>query len=383
MRLWEDGFDHYGTGTSGLTHMLDGSYGQADGDGSNLTPTTTPTPATGEYSLKVFASTGVLAWTGVRKVLPTAIDKIGMTCRLYIPQLPTYSYANGFCHLLSATQLGNSQLSFFVNINGGISIVQGRNQVGNNGSTVGGTLLGTTDPVLTTNAWNHVEIQAYIHASAGWVRIAVNGIHKLELTGLNTQYDSGKIGSVGQNLSYLAADNAGFYMDDYILYDFTGTAAVDTDFCPTVDGGGKATNYIGELQVWPLFPNGDTASAAFLKSTGVVGYSLINEHIPNDANYIYSTAAADLSEFDLDDLPPEITYIRGLSIHARMSKADAGAAMVKVGMKSAAATVDAAERPVTVAPTYWRDMSNIDPNSSARWTRTSLNAGKFRITRTV
>jgi hypothetical protein len=172
-------------------------------------------------------------------------------------------------------------------------------------------------------------------------------------------------------------------MDDYIIYDFVGDPAVDTDFCPPTDGAGKATGYIGELQVWPLFPNGDTAQADFLKSTGTEGFPLINEHTPSDADYIYSLAAGDLSEFDLDDLPVEITYIRGLGIHQRLSKADAGAAMSQVGMKSVVATSDADERPVTVEPTYWRDAIDVDPNSDARWTRESLNAAWLRFTRSV
>jgi hypothetical protein len=172
-------------------------------------------------------------------------------------------------------------------------------------------------------------------------------------------------------------------MDDYILYDFTGDSDVDTDFCPATDAGGKATNYIGELQVWPLFPNGDTSEADWQKSSGTDGYPLIGETTPDDTGYIYSTAVGDLSEFDLEDLPVEITYIRGLGIHQRLSKSDAGAAFTKVGMKSVAATSDADERPLTVEETYWRDAIDVDPNSSARWTRESLNAAWLRLTRSV
>jgi hypothetical protein len=132
-----------------------------------------------------------------------------------------------------------------------------------------------------------------------------------------------------------------------------------------------------------LFPNGDTAEADWAKSTGTTGYTLIDEHNPDDTDYIYSTAVGDLSEFDLEDLPEEITYIRGLGIHQRLSKSDSGAAFTKAGMKSVAATTDAAERPITVAPTYWRDTVDVDPNSSARWTRASLNAAWLRLTRSV
>lgn len=377
MRLWEDGFDHYGTT---LAKMLDGPYAQAE-----ACALTNAQFVTGVRSILFNSNGGLNNPRGLRKVLPTAIDKIGVAARFYFPALPSAAYESCIFDFLTTDSL-RSQLGCFVDSNGAVRFVRGNQTYAETGagSPFGGTLIATSDPLLTANSWNHIEVQVYIHATLGWVRVAVNGVQRFEATGLNTQYDTTKIASVMQRRPYNGTTGNGqWYMDDYYMYDFTGTAATDTDFCPTVDGAGKATSFIGELQVWPLFPNADTAAAAWQKSTGVVGYSLINENTPDDAGYVYSTVSADLSEFALDDLPSNITYVRGLGIHARMSKSDAGAAMIKLGMKSVAAVTDAAERPVTTTPTYWRDTVNVDPNSTARWTRASLNAGLLRITRSV
>jgi hypothetical protein len=387
LRLWEDGFDHYGTNSSGVTtgtdNMLDGSYGNADASSSSGSwngPTTTQF-VTGTRSYFFGTNGGLSNFLGLRKVLPTPITKLGMTARFYFSGLPGTTYSNCIAHFLTDDS-AVSHLSFYVDTNGAIRIVRGHTIPADNASVLNGTLLGTTDPLLTSNAWNHVEIQVNIHDSTGWVRIAINGIHRYQATGLDTKNGTSSVWSVGQNRSFNNA-SGNFYMDDYILYDFTGDSAVDTDFCPTTDANGVATSYIGELQVWPLFPNGDTAEADWLKSTGTDGYALIDELTPNDADYIYSTTGADLSEFALEDLPEEITYIRGLGIHARMSKSDSGAAMIKLGMKSVAATDDADERPITTTETYWRDPIDVDPNSGARWTRTSLNAAWLRLTRSI
>lgn len=386
-RLWEDGFDHYGTGTSSSTTalecMLDGSYANADHTENNgWNGPVTAQVATGTHSF-YFSSNGNLnVYSGLRKVLPSTVTKLGMMARFYFPSLPGTTYSNCICHFLSSAS-SRAQLSFYVDTNGAIRIVRGHSIPTDDGTVLDGTLLATTDPLITASAWNHVEIQANIaDGTSGWVRIAINGIHRYELTGVDTAYDSTGVVSVGQNRSFNNSSGV-FYMDDYVIYDFTGNSAVDTDFCPSVDGTGLATSYIGELMVWPLFPNGDTAEADWAKSTGTVGEAMIDETTPNDTDYIYSTVAGDLSEFDIEDLPPEITYIRGLSIHARMSKSDAGTAMIKLGMKSVAATSDAAERPLTVENTYWRDMVNVDPNSGSRWTRTSLNAAWLRLTRSA
>lgn len=375
MRLWEDGFDHYGSTAS---FMLDNEYAQ-NAAGIQLS---TAHFVTGTHSLYFSGSSGGLGgFQGLRKVLPTNTQKLGAAARFYFPTLPNQPYANCIFGFLNST-LSNFQLAFFLDTNGAIRIVRGGQTNATNGTSLFGTLVATTDPIIGAASFNHIEVQAYIHPTDGWVRIAVNGIHKFQATGLNTQYDTSYVLSVGQYKSY-NNDSSSFYMDDYYIYDFTGTSSVDTDFCPDTDGTGLATNYIGELQVWPLFANADTTQANWQKSTGTVGYTLINETPPDDAGYIYSTTGGDLSEFDLDDLPAQITYIRGLSIHARMSKSDAGAAMLQLGMKSGSSTYDAGDRPVTTAPTYWRDMANVDPASSARWTRASLNAGKLRLTRSI
>lgn len=390
-RLWEDGFDHYGAGVSSPTgsdgasivNMLDGSYAQVGGgspNGFGCIFVSSPV-ATGPTSLYIGTGTGLTTFEGLRKVLPASKDKLGVSLRVYFPSLPSESTAAAICHMLSNTPTV-AQLSFIVNANGAIEIWRGRGTPGSGGAGAA-ALLATTDPILVAAAWNHVEMQAYIHDSTGWVRIAVNGVHRFEMTDLDTKYDSSNVASIGQHLVSYTAPNGPFYMDDYIIYDFTGDSGVDTDFCPPTDGSGIATSYIGELQVWPLFPNEDTAEADWLKSTGTDGYALIDERAPDDADYIYSTASGDLSEFGLEDLPPEISYIRGLGIHARMSKSNAGAAMVRLGMKSVVATSDASERPLTVEPTYWNDQINVDPASSARWTRESLNAAWLRLTRSA
>ena len=322
---------------------------------------------------------------GLRKVLPAAKDKVGAAARFYFPGLPAKS---ALAHIFSfcSVEPGFSQVSFIVDANGAIRVVRGRKTFQNFGdddvaSGTRGQLIATSDPIITANAWSHIECQAYIHDTLGWVRIAVDGVHRFAATGLDTKYDTTQVVSVAQHNTYI--DNSDWYFRDYYVYDFTGTAATDTDWCCAVDGSGIATNYIGELDARYLPPDADTAEDDWTPSTGSDAYAMVNETTPNDASYIYSTAAGDLTELGLTDLPAEVTYIRGVDIWPRMSKSDGGVAMFKTGMKSVASTSDAAERPMTVAPTYWVDQINVDPNSAARWTRSSLNAAKLRLTRTV
>jgi hypothetical protein len=370
MRLWEDGFDHYG---STEAFMLDGSYGVA----GNQLSLSTAHPATGTHGLLISRALASSSLQGLRFVLPTAKDYIGAAARFYFPSLPQENNRATIFGFMTSNPL-RGHIDVNVDANGCLRFYQGRA----NNSPSSGTLIAQSDPLIGAAAQNHIEVQMYCHDTAGWVRAAINGVHRYEATGLDTKFGTDSIVSI---MNYINYDgfvlNNDFYMDDYYIYDFTGNSAVDTDFCPTVDGTGKATNYIGDLLVWPLFENGDTAEADFLKSTGTDGYPLVGKTTPNDASYIYSTTAGDLSEFDLEDLPVTITYVRGLGLHQRLSKSDGGTCTTQIGMKSVAAVSDATARVITTAPTYWWDHIDVDPNSSARWTRTSLNAAKVRITR--
>lgn len=375
--LWCDGFDHYGTDEA---VMEDGVYtiGTA---GFSLD---TSIFATGTTSIHIAGSGGAVEARGPRWVLPSSTDKMGVMARLYFSGLPdngtTGVGATPFAFMTSDSL--TSHVSCIVDPQGAIRFYRGCDMKPGLST---GTLIAQTDPVLVPNAFNHVEIQCAIHNTLGWVRVAVNGVHRYAATGLDTRQGTDTdIYSVRNIITSASSSSSNdFYMDDMIYYNFSGTAAVDTDWCPTVDGSGIATNYMGEYQCMYLPPVADTAEDDWTASTGVSSAAMVDETAPNDADYISSVTAGDLTEMTLTDLPEEITYVRGLQLIGRMSKSDAGSAMTKFGMKSVAATSDAAERPLTVVPTYWWDFINVDPNSSARWTRASLNAAWIRLTRSA
>ena len=381
MLLFADGFDHYGLDEG---NMLDGVYATCE---QNLSTTYF---ATGTHSMRI--NMEAYQFTNdksLRKVLPLGSEtKVGVMMRVYMPTLPATNVKSVAFGFLTPNPL-HGHVVGVLDANGCIRFYRDYSFSEYIGFSNARVLIAQTDPILVASAWNHIEVQVYTHATQGWIRVAVNGVHKFEATGLNTSFDAGAtaIASVCQTVDRQGGLSltSEFYMDDYIIYNFDGDSGVDTDFCPTVDGGGVATSYIGELDVVLLPPNGNTAEDDWAKSSGASAFELVDESStgPNDADYLYSTAAGNLTELELTDLPPEYSYIRGLVLLGRMSKSDSGNAMVQFGMNSDGVTDDADARPITVEPTYWWDFMNIDPDSGARWTRNSLNNAKFRITRSV
>lgn len=371
--LWCDGFDHYGLDEG---NMLDGAWSNIQGPNGTANATLSTTrAATGTTSFRFHQDCDGNT-PDLRKVLPAATDKIGVAGRVYLDQIPQNNSSATFVEFLTAGA-ARGHINAIMDNNGAFRFTRGKRY---DFTDDDGTLIAQTDPdILVAGAQQHIEIQVYFHDTLGWIRLAVNGVHKFEVTGLDTKYNSDLCYSVGHgNIGNPGSD---WYLDDVYYYDFTGDSAVDTDFCPTTDGNGVATSYIGELQVIYLPVEADTAEDDWVPSTGSDAAAMIDETTPDDADYVSSTTAGDLSEYTIQDLPEDITYIRGVQFLGRMSKSDAGTATIQFGVKSVADTTDEAARPVTVEPTYWHDYINVDPDSGARWTRDSLNDAWFRLSR--
>lgn len=370
--LWCDGFDHYGLDES---FLIDGVYASAES-----CTLTTAHPATGTHG--IYIDNDNFAGDTLRKVLPSATDKMGSYARFYFDGLPSGNVGGTIFEYCSGSGATLPHISVVVDSSGALRFLRGRNYFTLNGEN--GTLIAQSDPVIVPSANNSIEVQIYLHDTLGWVRAAVNGVHVFQAENLDTRRDSTDITGVAHVAGITGSiGGSAFFMDDLFHYDFTGDSAVDTDFCPMVDGSGIGTNYMGELQVMLLPPDADTATSDWVRVSGSNDYEMVNETTPDDATYIYSTTNTDVSEFEMTDLPEDITYVRGLQLLGRMSKADAGVCMIKYGVKSDGVTEDSDEFPITVQPTYWWKFQNTDPDSGARWTRASLNAAYFRLLRTL
>jgi hypothetical protein len=95
------------------------------------------------------------------------------------------------------------------------------------------------------------------------------------------------------------------------------------------------------------------------------------------------TPAPAASKFGLSDLPTNVTSVKGLYAVNRSRKTDSGDGQLQVGMVSGVSTVLGNDRTITTSYTYWTDVFEEDPATSAPWTRTGVNAAQLQVNRTV
>lgn len=119
------------------------------------------------------------------------------------------------------------------------------------------------------------------------------------------------------------------------------------------------------------------ANAAWASST----MSLVG---PQDLSYLSADDSPPAAmEFGFQNLPPDITSVRGLVMVGRMRKIDGGDGNVQMSLISNAAAANGADRPLTTTPTYWFDISQLDPDTGLPWSPFAVDNMTGRVNRTV
>lgn len=344
-----DSFDKYGTdANTSYLKMLDGLYADVTGAQLNVAPA----PPAGIYVLN-FAYDGL---AHMRRALPSGNQAtVGVAHRYYLSNLPV---SNNHLYLCDFRDSANSQnIVVYANSTGAIGVVRGD-----------GTALGaTSSPVISANAWHHVEMLCTFNAVTGSVQVFVDGIRVLNLTGINT-VGPNMIASCAQwQVGVLNGTGATFAVKDQICYNGAGT---------------HNNSQVGDVQVALAMPTADGTTNAWTPSAGN-RWQCVSNIPPVDATYVSSTAAAQEQDFQLADLPVAATSVKAVQTTSRQWKSDAGDAQIKVGMLSAGVHGYGSDRAVSTAPTYYGDIFEVDPNTATPWSPAAVNAAQASITRTV
>lgn len=357
---WMDDFSSYGTDVNKNVRLLDGPYAaavrfdlQADPDLNGI----------GAQVLRGFG--GGLGGD-FRKVLNTPQTTVGMASRVWLASLPSIPLA-GICpHVFKDTN-NNVHITIMINPSGYIEAYRNAYSDG-----VNRVLLGTSaSPAIGANGWRHIETKVLLDNAAGTVEVRVEGVTVLNLSGIRTTSNIGGAGTTCGMACMMSPQDSGqpaFYSKDLIVWDGSGTAN---------------TNFLGSCTVYKIIPQSD-ASLNWATSAGSTGYNLINETTPDDdATYIQAGSPAPAAaQFNMTDLPTNVTSVKGVMTMHRSKKTDGGDGNITASVISGANTGVGANRPITTAYTYNWDVFDKDPSGSA-WSKTLVNALLLKLDRTL
>lgn len=342
-----DNFSIYGTNTALLTN---GVYGEAAGQIS------LENDPSGSAGIVLRFNCSNANTPRARFVLPVVRTKVGFCSRIWLDNLPRDNGIQPAFHSWLDV-LSNQLAQVKVDTTGRLTFDDGTNS------------LTTVNPVVSANGWYHME-SLYDTSGTGSIEVRVEGVTVLTQSGLGY---SGKpaIAQVQTRYSGTNFDTPNLYIKDYVVYDTTGSIN---------------NNFLGGVIVYSLLPTSDVA-LNWTPTSGTNGYSILDNAPPIDTSYISAGTPPPAAYVGtLSDLPSDVSSVKALMTFVRASKFDGGDATLQASLISdpagTPATTNGADRPITTTFTYWRDIFETDPKTSAAWLPAAVNAAQFKLNRT-
>jgi hypothetical protein len=347
---WADDFGSYGTGVGSGDRMLDGLYAHVKGDiVADPDPSGTGQPVW---------QRGQSDFQPLRRVCLTSSSSIGMAQRVYMSNLPN---DDGDRWGLGLHQTNNHPIARIqCEPTGALTIVTYDND---QNPTERQT---TPGPVLNAHSWEHVE---WLCDTETHIAVRVNGIEVLHWPDTDDWGDGREIAQTVFQ-SYSGGSSYNFYLRDYIMWDKSGTYC--NDFLGSVIVYGITTTPPDVALHWDLV--GASSGAA----------ALANVPPLDDTQYISAdNTPPAASVFDMTNLPTDVTSVKAIVTQVRTRKTDGGDGNLQVGLKSNTDVGLGADRPVTVAYTYYTDVFHVDPHTDAPWSPGAVDAAQLQVNRTV
>jgi hypothetical protein len=231
---------------------------------------------------------------------------------------------------------------------------------------------GTTNLIASTavndlppaSTWHHVGWEVLIHASAGYVKLWIDGVLIINSTGLNTKARTNAFVTVAR-LNVAQA----FRVDDYLLFDGQNTG----DGCHT---------WPGNCRIYTPMPVSDSA-VQFTPNTGTVNAENVDDagDVDGDTTYNASSTAGHKDLLNLDNAAIPVTAtIKAVELRTILRKDDAAARTARGIVKSGSTIINGATRNPGTSYTHYRDtLGAIDTSDSNPWTPAKINSGALKI----
>jgi len=335
------GFEHFDLYSAGQGQILQRGYVASSDGGVDRTPGRARN-GTGCYSFNQFvnAQSLVLGFPVPRNVLGHGIAL----------SVPTNVSANTPEALGIELRYGSESLRAIVGPSGSINLYQN--------TTLRASSAGN---LWAAGTYFHIEMKG--DSAAGTVEVRLNGnstpvIMATGLTfGLLTGIAIGRRGGAGGAF--------GTY-DDWVWWDDTGS---------------DITDFVGDTFVLVSPPVSDGAVSDWTATPAGPKFEVIDEALPNDADYIEATAIGQAAEFNHSALNLGVGSIVAIASQTRAFKAEAGAASYSTGLASGNTTAMSPEIALATGTNIHTHIVPRNPENNQPWTQQAANAARLRVER--
>lgn len=227
--------------------------------------------------------------------------------------------------------------------------------------TRNGTQLGSSF-AMSSSVWHYVEFKAKIDDSTGTYEVKLDGTSVISGTGADTR-NGGNATADRVRLGASVAGNAAL------------TESID-DFYICDDQGSTNNNFLGDVRIECLFPNGNGNSSQLVgsDSNSTDNYLLVDESTPNsDTDYVESSTVSDKDTYAMSNLTSTAGTVYGIQIMPFARKTDAGTRSIKSVTRLSGTEEDSADKALSTGYTYLMDIRETKPGGGA-WSVSDINS---------
>ena len=145
------------------------------------------------------------------------------------------------------------------------------------------------------------------------------------------------------------------------------------------DTGGTNNDFLGDIRVEALLPNGNGNSSQFDGSDGNTtdNYLLVDDATPNDdTDYVESPDSGDKDTYAYGNLASSTGSVYGVQICPYARKTESGIRNLKTVARLSGTETDGPERPVGDSYAYMPDIRETKPGGGA-WSISDVNSAEF------
>lgn len=335
MLLFADSFDHY----EFFLDKWDAAYGGA---------TQTPNPGDGRFGTSCLATFGD---RNAGKNLGGNYDTLFVGVAIRIDQdAPLVTFYDATA--------GASQLTFHAS-GGDIRVYRGYTSA----------LIATAASVYTTNVYNYWEFKVVFSQTVGTVTIRKNDVTVLTATGLDTCDTANEYANWLYLGDILGAQNRFTFFDDLVVMDDTDSGV----------SGAPNNNFLGDVRVEALYPNGNGNSSQLDGSDGnsTDNYLLVDENPDDgDTTYVESGDVGDKDTYTFTNLSSSAGTVYGVQTVFIARKTDAGTRTFATVARVSGTEEDSADFGLGTSYAMFREIREADPLGN-QWTLSNVNAAEF------
>lgn len=228
-------------------------------------------------------------------------------------------------------------------------------------ATRNGTSLGISAAgVIAINTWYWIAVKVTVHDSTGVVTVYVNGSSVLSLTSQDTRNGGSGIVDNIQLLSVAAGVNVDW--DNVVILDTTGSAPLND--IPTE-----------EWRIDTRSATGAGNSTQFTPSAGSNWQNVDDATQDGDSTYNSSSTSGHTDLFAIDNFDPGV--VRAVQVNIVARRDDAGPREIREKCRSSSTNYNGTTQAVTGSYLVYRQIREVDPDTSAAWGSSALNAAEF------